>query len=397
MLNKFNVLTEQIESAKKLIERADAIPDAEPSNISTDKVMYNEEYTQPLADDTNAWKMETSSYLNALYGYESRQSLDFQKYTRFKNQYIDFRKDIKDEIKLCIAYLDSLIKVNNMEQQTKEQLNGVTNMSPMVFISHSTDDKNFAEALVELLESLGLNNTNLFCSSVCEYGIRLSSDIYETLRDLFSKHKLFVIFIHSPRYYKSPISLNEMGVAWFLKTDFCSFLTTDMEFSDMKGVVKNDNISIKVNAEDAKDRLTQLKEKLIKVFELKDIDSITWERKRKSFFDKVLSFEYSTKDIAEESINTFSQDELQIFSKWANNEVDDTYVTQMMREGLVVHFGYQNGYTFSRGKAMAEFEDFMQRLLDNGYIKISSYDKYDQKIYKITKQGYAFAKTLIEK
>jgi hypothetical protein len=161
--------------------------------------------------------------------------------------------------------------------------------TPMVFISHSSDDKEFADALVTLLENLGFNNTNLFCSSISGYGIKLGGDIFDTLRNLFNEHNLFVIFIHSPRYYDSPVSLNEMGAAWVLKTDSCSFLTKDMDFSMMKGVVNERNISIKVDKENTETLLNELKDKLIKLFGLESIDSNKWERKRKSFMEKVLS------------------------------------------------------------------------------------------------------------
>ena len=123
--------------------------------------------------------------------------------------------------------------------------------APLVFISHSSKDKPFVVALVNLLEDMGFNKTNLFCSSVREYGIPLSGDIFGTIRELFLKHELYVIFVHSPRFYGSAVSLNEMGAAWVFKTNFCSFLTKDMSYDKMKGVVNNANISIKVDEKDA--------------------------------------------------------------------------------------------------------------------------------------------------
>ena len=100
------------------------------------------------------------------------------------------------------------------------------------------------------MESIGFDEGNLFCSSVDGYGIELGEDIFETLKKLFREHELFVIFVHSPRYYESPVSLNEMGAAWVLKTNFYSFLTQDMQFDRMKGVVNSDKVAIKVDAED---------------------------------------------------------------------------------------------------------------------------------------------------
>lgn len=91
------------------------------------------------------------------------------------------------------------------------------------------------------------------------------------------------------------MSLNEMGAAWVLKTDFCSLLTNDMEFRNMSGVVNDSKISIKVDNTDAPARLTELKDKLISLFGLKAIDAIKWERKRQVFLNRVTNIKNETK------------------------------------------------------------------------------------------------------
>lgn len=171
-----------------------------------------------------------------------------------------------------------MIKV---EKQVEQVLS--SSKTPMVFISHSSKDKSFVEALVSLFEDLGMTSENLFCSSVPEYGIGISQNIFDVLRDLFLKHNLYVIFVHSPRYYESSVSLNEMGAAWVLRTNFCSILTRDMDFSKMNGVINGNAISIKVDADDAPARLNELKNILIKTLSLPSIDENRWERKRNNF------------------------------------------------------------------------------------------------------------------
>jgi hypothetical protein len=159
--------------------------------------------------------------------------------------------------------------------------------SPMVFISHSHADEDFVIALVNLLEDIGLNTETLFCSSVSEYGVQLSGDIFETIRELFLKHDLYVIFVHSPRFYSSAVALNEMGAAWVLKSDFCSFLTNDMEYEKMTGVVNNAKLSIKVDENVAPALMNKLYEHLVKLFSLKKMDISKWERKRNQFLASV--------------------------------------------------------------------------------------------------------------
>ena len=161
--------------------------------------------------------------------------------------------------------------------------------SPMVFISHSSKDKVFVEALVKLLELMGFDENNLFCSSVDGYGIPLSENIFDKLKSLFLEHDLYVLFVHSPRYYSSTVSMNEMGAAWVLRSNYFSLLTKDMDFNDMSGVVNSHSIAIKVDSDDAQSRLTELKNTLIEAFSLKDISEIKWERIRNSFLKEVNS------------------------------------------------------------------------------------------------------------
>lgn len=164
--------------------------------------------------------------------------------------------------------------------------------TPMVFISHSSNDKEFVEALVTLLESMGFDNTNLFCSSVPDYWIGLSQDIFESLRKLFHDHELYVIFVQSPRYFDSPVSLNEMGAAWVLKNDYCSILTKDMTREQMRGVVNGSTIFIKVDALEAPARMNELRKKLTEMFNLGPMSDTTWERKRNTFLKAVNGIEY---------------------------------------------------------------------------------------------------------
>lgn len=120
---------------------------------------------------------------------------------------------------LYSIYNYMMSQVNNNDKNQMEM-----KKSPMVFISHSSKDKAFVEALVELLESIGFDENNLFCSSVDGYGIGLGEDIFNTLKNLFLEHELYVLFVHSPRYYNSTISMNEMGAAWVLRANYYSLL-----------------------------------------------------------------------------------------------------------------------------------------------------------------------------
>ena len=185
------------------------------------------------------------------------------------------------------------------ESKEKESSQGVQeeNKKPLLFISHSSLDKEFVEALVTLLESMGFDNTTLFCSSVPDYWIGLSQNIFESLRSLFNEHELYVIFVQSPRYYRSAVSLNEMGAAWVLRNDGCSILTKDMTKDKMQGVVNSSTIYIKVDTSEAGPYLNELKKTLTNIFKLPSMTDTTWERKRNTFLKAVNAIEYTEEQV----------------------------------------------------------------------------------------------------
>lgn len=258
--------TTEEQKIRRLEQEYVSAMDAEPNSRSAIDAYHN-------------WYSETLLYLDDFYSIANPDYMQFKSIDNSGNGY-----SLKKNYHSILAIYNLLMK-NVTKQLSTENKNAIK--TPMVFVSHSAKDKRFVEALVDLLESLGFTSVNLFCSSVDGYGIPLSNDIFETLRALFSEHDLYVIFIHSPRYYSSAVSLNEMGAAWVLKTDFCSILTNDMEFGGMKGVVNASSLSIKVDSEEASARLTELKDLLTKKFSLIPMDQTKWERKRKGFLDIV--------------------------------------------------------------------------------------------------------------
>lgn len=243
--------------------------------------------------------------------------------------------------------------MNNVTTQeiAKSAANG--KKTPLVFISHSHGDKDFVIALVNLLDDMGFTKDTLFCSSVREYGIPLSGDIFDTIRGLFLEHDLYVIFVHSPRFYGSAVSLNEMGAAWVLKTDFCSFLTSDMDYGKMKGVVNNAKLSIKVDENDAKGLLNDLYQHLTAVFSLQEMDVNKWERKRDQFLQVVRNLKYeAVEDTVEENAVDMEYKKLQIAKMKAEAEARKKAVIR----GNIIK-GYKGGAStlkiFNAGMATA--------------------------------------------
>lgn len=268
--------TEEEEAQNKELSKEDLIRELENAYVQE---MNREPNSHKAIDAYHEWFTETLLYLSDFY---SVANPDFAKFKETDNSHNGY--GLRTNYHALKGIYNLLMK--NVSKQMNTNMNK-KEKTPMVFISHASIDKPFVEALVDLLEGIGLSKENLFCSSVDGYGIPLSQDIFETLRGLFNEHDLYVIFVHTPRFYESHVCLNEMGAAWVLKTDFCSILSHDMRFDKMDGVVNKQSLSIKVDNDDAPFRLNELKDKLINLIGLVPIDETKWERKRNNFLKLV--------------------------------------------------------------------------------------------------------------
>lgn len=170
-----------------------------------------------------------------------------------------------------------------------ERQNNMSEKHPKIFISHSSKDVAYVEQIVNLLDGMGLNQTHMFCSSLPGYGIPIDANIFDYLRDQFLLFDLHVIFVHSDNYYKSPVSLNEMGAAWVLKSAVTSVLLPGFGSEKMTGVVSNQFMTMKLDAPEfeLQDKLNQLYDKIVDEFAITKKADIIWQQKRDSFIKNI--------------------------------------------------------------------------------------------------------------
>lgn len=150
-----------------------------------------------------------------------------------------------------------------------------------VFISHASKDSEIVEEMIEVLESIGLDSNQIFCTSFEGYGIELGENSLDSIKGELSSDSL-VIFILSKNFYESPVCLCEMGATWVLAKEHIPVLVPPLDYSDLKGVIPLSQ-GFKIN-EPLK--LNLFKEKIEKSFCITNTVSMsTWERKR----DRILS------------------------------------------------------------------------------------------------------------
>lgn len=125
-----------------------------------------------------------------------------------------------------------------------------------VFISHRTDDSEYADCLTTFMTMCGVPSDEIFCSSLPGNDVSniISSEIKSAL-----KSSVFNIIILSSFYYESAYCQNEAGIIWFNDTPFIVFALPEIDQYTMQGFINDDNILRRL---DSKNDLLFLKDKL---------------------------------------------------------------------------------------------------------------------------------------
>jgi hypothetical protein len=254
------------------------------------------------------WKQEIQLELQDIYDRTNDQFI--WRTLILLNQRYDGWKDEQAFKELCGSLLairkniEKYYLADNQAMELGEETNATHHKKPKIFISHSSQDKNYANYIVDLLEDIGLANNQIFCSSVPGYGIPLDEDIYDYLKRQFQTHDLHVILILSDYYYDSVACMNEMGAAWVLQSKCTTLLLPGFEFKEIKGAINPRQIGLKLDSDliEVKEKLGQLKDALVQEFQLTQISDVRWERKREEFIEKIYGLRAGLKT----KINAFS-------------------------------------------------------------------------------------------
>lgn len=162
------------------------------------------------------------------------------------------------------------------ENQNITMVNNLT--EPVIFLSHSSTDKKYADALEKLFSSIGIKNEQLIYTSHPLHKIPLDKNIYEYLREQFGK-KIFAIILWSNEYLESPACLNEMGAVWVTQSNYSNIYVPSFDFQNPKyykcAVDKNKMWAILNGNEQCKISMVELKNTLAELFGL-NIDEKQW-------------------------------------------------------------------------------------------------------------------------
>lgn len=144
---------------------------------------------------------------------------------------------------------------------------------PLIFLSHKSDDKKYADALERFIVGLGVQNNQLIYTSHPLHKIPLDSNIYDYLRkNIYSK--IFMIILWSDTYLSSPACLNEMGAAWVTQSDYTNIYVPTFSFGNPKYhecAVDTKKMGAVLNGDEhCKANLIEFKDKIQRLFNLKN-------------------------------------------------------------------------------------------------------------------------------
>ena len=268
----------------------------------------------------------------------------------------------------------------------------------MIFISHSSKDKEYTKAFVDLLFDIGLNEDDIVCSSYPGLGVPLRASVYEWLVKKFQKYDLHVFYFLSHNYYKSAASLNEMGAAWALKQKWDGILLPGFSFTEIAGCIDPSQIDIKLDGDvdELKHRLGKLKDDVVEEFGLRAVSATRWEKIRTEFIDtiqKIVPTDEHLQDVEHTPTLSTKRDSITIYAcvmlMYAASS--DGIITVVSTLGYT---SYQAGkYNMERNqnpRELALWEDAVNRLIAKGYIKRIG---GKNQIYQVTAEGYNIADT----
>lgn len=276
-INQIPVLLQQVENPKLLFQKD------EKCSIVTS--LYSAEEMKELNDRIDTWIAITTAIIKKEFGDSDPGLLAICNRLGEPILSYNYKAEITRRFQKTKDDLEMLLSVVREEDKVIPE-----SKLRKVFISHKEEDKEYAHALVRLVNFIiGPDGDKIFCSSIPGYGIKPSRNILEELKFQFQNYEIYMIIIHSPRYYNSAICLNEMGAAWALGTKFCSFMTKDCSYDLMKGVINNESICININddKETLNSHLNDFKNDLIDFFGAEPVNENKWETERKHFTDEV--------------------------------------------------------------------------------------------------------------
>lgn len=205
---------------------------------------------------------------------------DLRKKSMTGRDYIETKHIAKYGVDVSMNYLQPEIDDKAIIDTKKESS---THMK--LFISHSSKNSDYGNALVELLTGVGVHGDNIIFTSNDAYGIPIGQNIFNWLKNRINE-KPHVIYLLSPQYYSSVACLNEMGAAWVVENEHTMIFTPDFNlrsYEFQNGALDPREIGFYINNQD---RLTAFLDSLKKDFTISS-NPVIINQKVRDFIERI--------------------------------------------------------------------------------------------------------------
>ena len=257
----------------------------------------------------------------------------------------------------------------------------MNNRLTKIFITHSSNDTAYVLILTELLRNIKVPNSCIICTSDPRYKIPNGENAYAWLRDQFIESDLHMIFVLSENYYKSNPCLNEMGAAWLVAKKSDLLLLPGFGFSDLKkkdGCLDKDVQGGSIDSDDRqlKAWLNNLRDDVVKEFEIDKPNDLDWEEYRDSFIKKMREVKDHKNGDNSEELPDEDKDSLQSDNKIVQAIIDVGGEIRSTNELAQI-----------TGLSMASVKRKLQEAVEKGEIEAIGAGKH--KVYRIKKTIHA--------
>lgn len=182
--------------------------------------------------------------------------------------------------------------VIKLEDKIKKICKGesVEGMEKKIFISHNESDKELANAVIDLLEDIGVNcegkNGQLFCSSSLGRGVGIGQDIFQRIKNEFNDD-IIVLFLFTENFFKSPACMCEMGATWVTSKAFVPLVLSPMKFEHINGII---NTNIKGFDLQNYEKISEFIEFICNEFKLEEPGMTRFERIKNKYIKNIETY-----------------------------------------------------------------------------------------------------------
>ncbi len=230
---------------------------------------YINELYRNISDYSEMNTNELYDSITKIVGIFSKEFPDLKDYLHFNNS----MAEVDTQILIGLLEKELIEDDNNSESFADYSMKDIEKCykNPLIFLSHSSKDKKYADALEKFITGLGVKDNQLIYTSHPCHKIPLNMNIYEYLRQNINSNVLMLI-LWSNDYLESPACLNEMGAAWVTLSDYINLYVPDFEFGNTKYhdcAVDNKKMGIVLNGnQNCKAGMLELKQKIVDLFNL---------------------------------------------------------------------------------------------------------------------------------